>query len=329
MVTVFSTSKGMASMAVAVAHARGLFELDEMVATYWPEFAQHGKDGITVRQLLAHEAGLAAIDTWLDIPTLADADALGAVLAAQAPKWTPGSMHGYHAQSLGWYESQLLRRVDPAGRGVGQFFAEAVAAPLDLEFHLGLPDEVPASRLAEYVAIRPVSVIRHIRELPTRLILALFNPRSMTGRAFRNPKALASANAINDRALLRIELPSVNGTGEIRSIAKAYGSFATGGATLGLTPATLAELERPVVASADRILKVDTAFANGFMKPFPLLPFGSSGRAFGHTGMGGSFGFADPDLGLGYAYGMNRAGVGIPTDPREAALRTALYRCVS
>ena len=151
----------------------------------------------------------------------------------------------------------------------------------------------------------------------------------MTGKVFRNPKALSSASAINDRALLRIELPSVNGTGEIRAIAKAYGSFATGGAALGLTPATLAELERPAAATPDRILKVDTAFANGFMKPFPLLRFGSSDRAYGHTGLGGSFGFADPDLGLGYAYGMNRAGVGVPTDPREVALRTALYHCVT
>jgi CubicO group peptidase (beta-lactamase class C family) len=115
----------------------------------------------------------------------------------------------------------------------------------------------------------------------------------------------------------------------VRSIAKAYGCFATGGHALGIAPTTLTELERAVPESRDRILKVDTAFSMGFMKPFTMLPFGSSTRAFGHTGLGGSFGFADPDLGLGYAYGLNRGGVGVPTDPREAALREALYRCVT
>jgi CubicO group peptidase (beta-lactamase class C family) len=160
MVTVFSTSKGMASMAVAVAHSRGLFELDEPVASYWPEFAQSGKERITVRQLLGHEAGLAVIDTWLDLTTIADADALGAVLAAQAPKWAPGSMHGYHAQSLGWYESQLLRRVDPAGRGIGRFFAEEVARPLELDFHLGLPDDVPSAPSNDRSPRRPTASSR-------------------------------------------------------------------------------------------------------------------------------------------------------------------------
>ena len=114
LVPVFSTTKGMCAAAMAVAHSRGMFQLDEPVASYWPEFAQHGKERVTVRQLLAHEAGLAAIDQRLDLATIADPKQLGAVLAAQAPKWPPGTAHGYHAQTLGWYESQLLRRVDPA-----------------------------------------------------------------------------------------------------------------------------------------------------------------------------------------------------------------------
>ena len=141
LVPVFSTTKGMSAAAMAVAHSRGLFQLDEPVASYWPEFAQHGKEGVTVRQLLAHEAGLAVIDQRLDLATIADPEQLGAVLAAQTPKWSPGTAHGYHAQTLGWYESQLLRRVDPARRSIGAFFADEVAAPLSARFFIGLTDD--------------------------------------------------------------------------------------------------------------------------------------------------------------------------------------------
>ena len=140
LVPVFSTTKGMSAAAMAVAHSRGQFELDEPVARYWPEFAQCGKERVTVRQLLAHEAGLAVIDQPLDLATIADADSLGAILAAQAPKWPPGTAHGYHAQTLGWYESQLLRRVDPAGRSIGAFFADEVAAPLGAQFFIGVTE---------------------------------------------------------------------------------------------------------------------------------------------------------------------------------------------
>ena len=120
----------------------------------------------------------------------------------------------------------------------------------------------------------------------------------------------------------------MNGTGEVRAVAQVYGSLATGGAELGITPDTLTELEREQRPAPDRIFRLDSAFACGFMKPFPILPFGSSPRAFGHTGMGGSFGFADPDARIGYAYAMNRGGYSLPTDPREIALRDALYSCI-
>ena len=119
LVTVWSTTKGMSATAMAVAHSRGLFELDARVAAYWPTFAESGKEAITVRQLLEHEAGLAVIDQPLDLETVGDPDSLGTVLAAEKPSWTPGSARGYHAHSLGWYESQLLRRVDPSGRTIG------------------------------------------------------------------------------------------------------------------------------------------------------------------------------------------------------------------
>lgn len=328
LVTVWSTTKGMTATAMAVAHSRGLFELDEPVATYWPEFGQNGKDAITVRQLLQHEAGLAVIDTPLTIDTIADHERLGEILAAQPPGWTPGSAHGYHAQSLGWYESQLLRRVDPDERTIGRFFADEVAAPLGVEFHIGLPASVPLDRVATFVGGRKAAMLFHMREIPWAVTRRMLNPRSATFKAFTNPKSLTRLPDINSRRMLDIELPSVNGTGTARALATVYGDLATGGHHLGITAETMAQLEEPQPAAHDLIFGIDSAFSFGFMKPFPILDFGTSPAAFGHTGSGGSFAYADPRTGLGYAYVMNRAGYGLPTDPREIAIREALHTCL-
>jgi CubicO group peptidase (beta-lactamase class C family) len=333
MIPVFSATKGMTSAAMAVAHGRGLFHVDDLVVDHWPEFEQAGKERITVRQLLTHQAGLAVIDTPVTLEMLADADALGQVLAAQAPKWQPGRFHGYHGQSLGWYESQLLRRCDPERRTIGRYFADEVARPLGIDFHIGLPDEVGDERLATFLGGKPAGAVLHLHEMPLRLVLGLMNPFGMTGKVFRNPRALASASDINRRELLRIEQPSVNGTGTARAIAETYCAVASGDARLGLDQDTIGLLESPTSPPpggvVDRILKVETAYAFGFMKPFPFLQFGSSPRAFGHTGTGGSFGYADPDHRLGYAYVMNRMDWASPTSPRELALRGALERSLA
>jgi CubicO group peptidase (beta-lactamase class C family) len=316
LVPVFSTTKGMSATAVAVAHSRGLFDLDEPVSTYWADFGQKGKAGVTVRQLLAHEAGLAVIDTKLDLATIADHEALDAIL-------------GYHAQTLGWYESALVRRTDPEGRSLGRYFADEVAAPLEVDFFIGLPESVPSDRLAVFSGGGRVAAALHAHQMPNRLLLAMLNPRSTTAKAFTNPRLLATKMAtINRRDVLALEFPSMNGVGEVRAIAKVYGALATGGSALGLRQATVDELEAEAPVGFDRVFRLDSAFTMGFMKPFPILPFGTSSRSYGHTGMGGSFGFADPDRGIGYAYAMNRGGHSLPTDPREFALRNALYESI-
>jgi CubicO group peptidase (beta-lactamase class C family) len=326
LVPVFSTTKGMSAVAMAVAHSRGLFDLDAPVATYWPEFAQNGKEGITVRALLGHRGGLAVIDVQLQLSDIADQDRLGQLLAAQSPRGAPGAVQGYHAQSLGWYEGQLLRRVDPEQRSIGRFFAEEVAAPLGIDFYIGLPDDVTTDRLATVRGASRLTAALHARQMPRALLVSMLNPRSVTARAFSNPKVLAmDPSRVNRRDVLRIEFPSMNGVGTARGIAKTYGCMATGGDELALRADTVAELERTTPPSFDEVFRLESAFTCGFMKPFPLLPFGSSPRSYGHTGLGGSFGFADPDAGLGYAYAMNRGGSSLPTDPRELALRTALY----
>ncbi len=155
LVPMFSTTKGVASMALAVARSRGLVDYDAPVASYWPKFAAAGKERVTVRQLLSHQAGLCAIDEKLELADLADLDRVADKIARQRPAWEPGTRHGYHGITLGWYEGELIRRVDPQRRTLGHFFADEVAGPLGLEFHIGLPDTVPPERLATIHGYKP------------------------------------------------------------------------------------------------------------------------------------------------------------------------------
>jgi CubicO group peptidase (beta-lactamase class C family) len=332
LVPVFSTTKGMASMALGVAHSRGVLDFDERVATYWPEFAQNEKEDITLRQLLSHRAGLAVLDEPLDRAVLDDPAQLAARLARQAPLWPPGDRQGYHAWTLGFYEAEVFRRVDPAGRTLGRAFAEDVAVPLGIEFHIGLPDRVGDERLATFHGVHPARGLLHLRDFSWRLLTGLLYPRSLTHKAFTTLPLMKDPSSINDRDLLRHELPAVGGVGNARGIARAYGEMATGGAAFGLSAVTLAEFEAqptpPPGGSQDLVLRSELVFSLGYAKPSPHLVMGSSGRAYAMAGAGGSIGMADPDLGLGFAYTPNRMGFGSPTDPREIALRRALYRCL-
>ncbi len=133
MVFVASTTKGLAAMAIALAHSRGLLDYEECVCTYWPEFARQGKEKVTVRQLLSHQAGLLALDAPVDRSVVA-----------------------YHAVTLGFYEGELLRRVDHQHRSLGQFFQSEIALPLGIDFYIRLPEAIPNSRLAKIQRTNPV-----------------------------------------------------------------------------------------------------------------------------------------------------------------------------
>ena len=331
LVLVFSTTKGLAAMALAVAHARGLFDLDERVAAYWPEFAQAKKERVTVRQLVSHQAGLCAVDVPLTGAALADLDEVAAIIARQRPAWEAGARHGYHALTLGFYEGELLRRVDPAHRSLGRFFREEVAAPLGIEFHIGLPADVPVERLATVEMFQPLWLLRGLDRDSWRVLRAMLTPGSLTRRAFSNPKVRRSEEFAAP-SFRGVEFPAVGGYGVVRDIARAYGVLATGGAALGIGPRTLAELRTSAAAPSggtrDTVLLVDTRYAFGYLKPSPAFRFGSGEEAFGTMGAGGSFAFADPEAGVGFAYAMNRMGFHIWSDPRERSLREAVYRCL-
>ena len=323
MVIVHSSTKGLAAMTPALAHSRGWLDYDEPVCRYWPEFAQQDKERITVRQLLAHQAGLFALDVPVDRSLLTDLDRLATVLARQKPAWEPGTRQGYHGITLGFYESELLRRIDPRHRSLGTFFQDEIATPLGLDVYLRLPESIPNSRLATLA--RP-GMVEMCRGFGPRFMMQAMNPRSRINRTLRGSELPIDSEFVYARNL---EVPSGGGVGTARAIAQAYGVFATGGRELGLQRATLELLAAPATPPAhgfvDVCLGAEVQFSLGFMKPTAVWPFGSSGASFGSPGAGGSLGFADPQAGIGYAYVTSRMGTTLTGDPRDVALRDALY----
>jgi CubicO group peptidase (beta-lactamase class C family) len=326
MVVVMSTTKGLASMTLAIANSRGWLDYDEPVERYWPEFGQNGKRGITVRQLLDHEAGLVVLDETLTIDQMENLDGVAHLIARQRPSWPPGTRHGYHSMTIGLYMQELIRHVDPQHRTLGQFLRDELATPLGIELYIGLPGDIPDDRLARIEGMSRLGALRALRTTPPALIRKILTPGSLLRRSL-----LFGDVDINSRQFLSVELPAGNGVATARSIARAYSAFAEGGGELGITPATFARLTAPPSTRHpyDEVLGVPSYYSLGFLRAGANPPFGSTGRAFGAPGAGGSFAFADPDARLGYAYVMNRLGYHLFNDPREKGLRDAIYRSIA
>jgi CubicO group peptidase (beta-lactamase class C family) len=322
MALVYSATKGLAAMTLALAHSRGWLDYDELVCKYWPEFAQNGKEKITVRQLLAHQAGLFAFDEPVDRSVVADLDRLAVVLARQTPAWEPGTRQAYHAVTIGFYEGELLRRIDPQHRSLGQFFQDEIATPLGLDFYIRLPESIPDSRLAPLIDPSFSEMLTGFR---IRLMPSIWNPRSNIRRALMGSELAHDAQHIYPRNL---EIPAGGGVGTARAIARAYSVFATGGKELRLRSETLQALSAPAIPAThgfyDECMKAEVEFSLGFMKTNPGFTFGNSG-SFGMPGAGGSLGFADPQAQIGYGYVPNRKSVALTGDPRDVAIRKALY----
>lgn len=327
MVLVYSTTKGLAAMTLALAHSRGWLDYEERVCKYWPEFAQNGKENITVRQLLSHQAGLFAFDEQGDRSLVANHDQLAVVLARQKPAWEPGTRQAYHAITLGYYENELLRRIDPEHRSLGQFFHAEIAVPLGLDFYIRLPESIPDSRLATLA--RP-SWLAMLRGFGIGFLFVALNRRSNISRALVGSMFPHDEQHIYAR---NFEIPSGGGVGTARAIARAYSVFATDGRELQLRPETLRLLSEPALPPTlgfyDECMMGDgVQFSLGFMKHCPVWSFGREG-SFGQPGTGGSLGFADPKAGIGYAYVTNKMGTALTGDPRELALRNELYSIIT
>jgi CubicO group peptidase (beta-lactamase class C family) len=322
MALVYSATKGLSAMTLAIAHSRGWLDYDELICNYWPEFAQNGKEKITVRQLLAHQAGLFALDEPLRRSDVVNLDRLAVILARQTPAWEPGTRQAYHAITIGFYEGELLRRIDPHHRSLGQFFQDELATPLGLDFYIRLPESIPDSRLAPLI---DPSLAEMLFRLPIRLMPAAWNRHSNIRRALMGSELPHDQERIYSRNL---EVPAGGGVGTARAIARAYSVFATGGQELDLRTETLQQLCAAAVPPTngfyDECMKAEVEFSLGFMKTNPNFRFGNPG-SFGMPGAGGSLGFADPRAQIGYGYIPNRKSVALSGDPRDVAIRNALY----
>jgi CubicO group peptidase (beta-lactamase class C family) len=326
MTLVHSTTKGLSATVLALLHSRGLLDHDRTVATYWPEFAQAGKERITVRQLLAHQAGLFAFDEHVDRDVVADLDRLAGVMERQRPIWPPGERQAYHAITLGFYENELVRRIDPAHRTIGQVLHEDIAVPLGVgdEVYIGTPSSVPDERLA---ALVPPGWWARLTSFPPSVTIDAMRKDSVLHRSLvANPGT--SFYVDPEHAIVReLEVPSGGAVATARAIATIYGAFSAPGGPLGLRPETLAALEAPATPARDgwydECFRGPCEFSLGFMKPSELIDFGSP-AAFGAPGAGGSIGFADPSARLGYGYVTDKMGMSLQGDPRDLALRGAL-----
>ncbi len=319
---VYSTTKGAAAICVARLVEAGLVSYDDPVATHWPEFGANGKEAVTLRQLMSHQAGLPYATAPLSFDDLMAVTPVVEALAAQAPVWEPGTTHGYHAVTYGWLAGELVRRVD--GRRIGQYFAEEIARPLGLDFWIGLPEseEPRVSRLEAAPPPTDPEALAMMMQIAGPGTMG-FNALFMSGVMLAGP-----ADAFNSRAVHATEMPAANGITTARSLARMYA--ATVGAVDGvrlLDDDTAETVRAEAVNGPDACLVVPSRFGMGFMLDGELTPMLSS-SSFGHAGAGGSLGYADPEANVGYGYVMNQMAGGIAGDPRTVALNDAVRSCL-
>ena len=317
---VFSATKGVAGICLALLLDRGALDLDEPVARYWPTFAQAGKSEITLRVALSHQAGLVGLDEHPSVDLLVNHEHFAARLAAQAPFWQPGAAHGYHALTMGTLVDELVRRID--GRTVADFFEQEIAIPRQIDFFIAMPE----AQEQRVVDVLPPHVALPADEPPATEAMA---PHTLSGVAF-GAGGLDPFNPPlpNLRAVRAAGVAAVGGVGSARGLARAYASCISDvdGIPRLLSPATVAAMSRLQVAGEDLVLGFRTRFAIVFQVPDERLAYGSW-RAFGHDGAGGAIGVADPTYDLAYGYIPRRMSVPGGADPRGLKLAHTVRRC--
>ena len=323
---VFSTTKGATAHCLNLLVQRGLVDVDQPVATYWPEFAQAGKESVPVRWLMCHKAGLPTVDKRLSQEEVLAWDPIIEALEVQEPFWEPGTQHGYHAVTFGHLLGEVIRRVD--GRSLGQFFAEEIAAPLGLEFWIGLPE-------SEEPRVSPMigNLTPSADEIPSEM-RALFEqfmgPESLLGRALSLNGAFETGS-FNTRPVHAAELGAANGITNARSLSRMYagmiGPLEGADAAPLFTPERLDAVREKQTSGNDACLTVETVFGLGYMLSSPFSPYGGPG-SFGHAGAGGSVGFGDPENGIAVGYVMNKMMMNLSGDPRTRGLIKAAYDAI-
>ena len=308
---VYSSTKGIAAAAAAMLVDRGQLDVERPVVDYWPEFGQAGKSEIKVRHLLTHEAGLAGVDEELPDGGVLDWDRMIAALENQSPMWTPGEGMGYHAITYGWLVGEVIRRID--GRTCGEFVRDEIAGPLGVDFFIGLP-ESEDGRTADLI------------EAPGAGPIGVGPQDNLAARAL-GLAAPRLAGTVNSREWRAAELPAANGHGNGRSLATIYSALAQGGGDLLSGDAIEACGPTEHAAREDMVLGFLVRRSLGFILSTAggRYEWGPNPRTFGHSGAGGSIGFADPEAEIGFGYVMNQMSAGLGADPRWKPMIDAVY----
>ncbi len=336
LVLVYSTTKGITAMCANRLIQEGAIDVAAPVANYWPEFAQAGKEEVTVADLLSHRAGLAWTNDPLSFEEALAWEPVIKALERQAPSWPPGTAHGYHATTYGWLVGEVVRRV--SSRSLGSYLKEQIAGPLGAEFFVGLP----ASE--EHRVARLVSFLESLESGHTLQSLDALGATGSDAGKYLAPDgplfkalgapggALSDPGVWDDPRLHAAEIPAANGICDARSLACLYAACVSEVATPSgetfriLTPEQLDRTLLPQTEGPDVVLMgLDIQWGLGFMLNRGVM--GSAGfggpRSFGHFGMGGSVGWADPDLELAMGYVMTQMEIGTTGDKRSFRLLQA------
>lgn len=321
-VNTFSTTKGIVATCAHRLADQGKLDLDAPVAEYWPEFARGGKERIPVRYLLNHRAGLPAPRNFLPPSSSYAWEPLRDALAQAEPWWEPGTKHGYHAVTFGHLVGEVIRRI--SGMTVGHYFRKEIGEPLGIDFHIGFGPEHDA-RTADMIPA-PMPVLGS--DNPMAKVFS--DPNSMNFRAFMiSVDTMQDPNYMNTREWRAAEIPAANGHGNARALARLYGALARGGELDGFRVLSEAAIERATREESygeDAILLLPTRIGLGYFLDDPQMRLSPNATLFGHAGMGGSFGYADPEARIGIGYAMNKMVFSEDLlDPRWPGMFKAVY----
>ncbi|MEL7547956.1 MAG: serine hydrolase domain-containing protein [Pseudomonadota bacterium] len=309
-VPVFSTTKPIAALVMASVIDMLTAQYETPVAEIWPEFGTHGKAAVTIGELLSHQAGLPGFVDEIDPALWLEPARCAAALAAQAPLWEPGTAHGYHPMSWGYFIGELVQRL--SSRSLGTILREDICEPNDIDFQIG----IPASEDDRVAKLQRPKAMPDLGEL-----------NEATKVAFLTKWAAPNRNAEQWR---RIEIPSANGHGTARSVATLFGIYTSRGMLGGqrvISPTAFAGLTQLRTRGSDLVLPFETGFGAGIMHNVAGL-FGPNPNTLCHAGWGGSMGLADPDAGISAAYVMNQQSNHLMGDPRARCLIDAVYACL-
>jgi CubicO group peptidase (beta-lactamase class C family) len=313
LVNFFSVSKALCTICALKLVEQGRLDLDAPAARVWPEFAGAGKEAVTLRHILTHQAGLPSLHEPLPAGAMLDWQAMTDALARAEPWWLPGTAHGYHVNTFGFLVGELVRRA--SGRTIGTMLREDVARPLGADVHIGLPASEHA-RVAEF--LWPIGA-------PQQVMPAAGD--AMRWNAYWNPPGISGGGYVNTREWRLAEIPSTNGHGTARGVARVYTMLANGGEIDGARILARETIEAATVEQSngfDLINQRPSRFGLGFQLTQPERPLGPNAGAFGHFGAGGSLGFCDPQTGIAFAYVTNDMGPRWQ-NPRNRALIDAVY----